>query len=342
MAQQSSELKATARPRAGKGAARQARREGKVPGVIYGDGKPPELDRSRLQRPVETGDQGPLHLDRVRGRGRRQEEPRAPARAAGRSRQGSAHPRRFHAHRQRRPHPRRGGRALHQRGALARPEARRRVEHRAPRHRGHLPLRQDAGLLRGRSHRSRNRPLSAHLVCETARGRRADDQGPRLHDRDDRRRGEAGRGSRHRGGSDRGRSSGRRCSGTGRRRRCRQPAPRARLRVPRAPHLRPRAPRRRRPRAATPRPAATRRSNPHPVGRARLQSSAPARLRAGHSHEALRRTGQPGREIRAPSPQRRLHGDRPYRFAPRRRPVAPALPGRDGGAAASAAIASCC
>lgn len=40
---QLSELKATARPRAGKGAARQARREGKVPGVIYGDGKPPEM-----------------------------------------------------------------------------------------------------------------------------------------------------------------------------------------------------------------------------------------------------------------------------------------------------------
>lgn len=32
-----SEIKATARPRAGKGAARQVRREGKVPGVIYGD-----------------------------------------------------------------------------------------------------------------------------------------------------------------------------------------------------------------------------------------------------------------------------------------------------------------
>lgn len=37
------ELKATARPRAGKGAARQARREGKVPAVIYGDNKTPEL-----------------------------------------------------------------------------------------------------------------------------------------------------------------------------------------------------------------------------------------------------------------------------------------------------------
>jgi large subunit ribosomal protein L25 len=35
------ELKATARPRAGKGAARAVRREGWVPGVIYGDNKPP-------------------------------------------------------------------------------------------------------------------------------------------------------------------------------------------------------------------------------------------------------------------------------------------------------------
>jgi large subunit ribosomal protein L25 len=58
MAQQSSELKATARPRAGKGAARQARREGKVPGVIYGDGKPPELivlDYSDLWKQVIKG-----------------------------------------------------------------------------------------------------------------------------------------------------------------------------------------------------------------------------------------------------------------------------------------------
>lgn len=35
------ELKATARPRAGKGAARALRRQGRVPGVIYGDNKPP-------------------------------------------------------------------------------------------------------------------------------------------------------------------------------------------------------------------------------------------------------------------------------------------------------------
>ena len=36
-------LKASARPRAGKGAARQARREGHVPAVIYGDSQTPEM-----------------------------------------------------------------------------------------------------------------------------------------------------------------------------------------------------------------------------------------------------------------------------------------------------------
>ena len=39
---QTTTLKATARPREGKGAAREIRREGRVPAVIYGDGKAPE------------------------------------------------------------------------------------------------------------------------------------------------------------------------------------------------------------------------------------------------------------------------------------------------------------
>ncbi len=42
MAQQSTAMKATVRARAGKGAARQARREGNVPAVIYGDNQPPQ------------------------------------------------------------------------------------------------------------------------------------------------------------------------------------------------------------------------------------------------------------------------------------------------------------
>ena len=58
MAQQSPELKATGRAHAGKGAARQTRREGKVPAIIYGDGKPPEtiaLDYNELWKQVLKG-----------------------------------------------------------------------------------------------------------------------------------------------------------------------------------------------------------------------------------------------------------------------------------------------
>lgn len=58
MAQQSTALKATVRARAGKGAARQARREGKVPGVIYGDNQTPQtinLDYHDLWRQYLKG-----------------------------------------------------------------------------------------------------------------------------------------------------------------------------------------------------------------------------------------------------------------------------------------------
>ncbi|MFL9828476.1 50S ribosomal protein L25/general stress protein Ctc [Rhodoplanes sp. SY1] len=52
------ELKATSRPRAGKGAARAVRREGRVPGVIYGDNKPPvtiSLDSAELRQRIFAG-----------------------------------------------------------------------------------------------------------------------------------------------------------------------------------------------------------------------------------------------------------------------------------------------
>lgn len=42
------ELKATARPKSGKGAARAERRAGRVPGVIYGDKQPPWPFRSKI------------------------------------------------------------------------------------------------------------------------------------------------------------------------------------------------------------------------------------------------------------------------------------------------------
>ncbi len=52
------EIKASARPRAGKGAARQVRREGKVPGVIYGDKKDAviiALDSNELAKVIGKG-----------------------------------------------------------------------------------------------------------------------------------------------------------------------------------------------------------------------------------------------------------------------------------------------
>src|SRR5215831_12724786 len=52
------EIKATARPRAGKGAARAVRRAGRVPGVIYGNHQPPlniSLDHAELRQRIYTG-----------------------------------------------------------------------------------------------------------------------------------------------------------------------------------------------------------------------------------------------------------------------------------------------
>ena len=52
------ELKATARPKSGKGAARAERRAGRVPGVIYGDNQPPvtiALDHAELRQRIYAG-----------------------------------------------------------------------------------------------------------------------------------------------------------------------------------------------------------------------------------------------------------------------------------------------
>jgi len=52
------ELSATARPKAGKGAARAVRREGRVPAVIYGDEKEPlaiSLDFKDLKQKIYAG-----------------------------------------------------------------------------------------------------------------------------------------------------------------------------------------------------------------------------------------------------------------------------------------------
>ena len=49
------QIKAVTRSRSGKGAARAERRAGRVPGVIYGDGKPPlnvSVDHSDLKQRI--------------------------------------------------------------------------------------------------------------------------------------------------------------------------------------------------------------------------------------------------------------------------------------------------
>src|SRR5260221_12277479 len=58
MATTVNELKATVRPKSGKGAARAERRTGKVPGVIYGDNQPPlsiSVDHSELRQRIFGG-----------------------------------------------------------------------------------------------------------------------------------------------------------------------------------------------------------------------------------------------------------------------------------------------
>src|SRR5476651_1093826 len=52
------ELKATARPAGGKGAARAERRAGRVPGVIYGNNEPPvtmSVDDAELRQRILAG-----------------------------------------------------------------------------------------------------------------------------------------------------------------------------------------------------------------------------------------------------------------------------------------------
>ena len=62
------EIKATARPNSGKGAARQARREGQVPGVIYGDGKEPttiSVDARDLGKTIAKGKSADVAFEAV-------------------------------------------------------------------------------------------------------------------------------------------------------------------------------------------------------------------------------------------------------------------------------------
>ena len=129
------EMKATVRPKGGKGAARAVRRAGRVPGVIYGDNKPP-LHRRSIDQPSCASASMPgrflttLYDVEVDGKKHRviprdfQLDPV----------QGQSDPRRFHARRRRRDDPRQRAGPRHQRRPVARRQARRRGQHRHPHH----------------------------------------------------------------------------------------------------------------------------------------------------------------------------------------------------------------
>ena len=145
-------LRAEPRDRAGKGAARAARRSGRVPGVLYGEGKPAtmiSLDPRALANANCTGPGFFARLVNVEIDGTTHRT--LAARRAARSDHRSAAACRFPA-RQRR-HQDHGGRAgaIHQRGNLARHPPRRHAQHRASRDRSRLP---------GREH---SRPLTISL-----------------------------------------------------------------------------------------------------------------------------------------------------------------------------------
>ncbi len=187
MAQQVSEIKAVARPRAGTGGARATRREGKVPGIVYGDAHEAEtiaLDARELSIVIGRGKFLSTVFDLDVGGKKARVIPREvqldPVKDI-------AHPRRFPAHRRRRPHPRQRAGAVRQREPVAGPQARRRLERGAPRDRGDLPGRCHPGLLRVQPRGARDRPLHTHLGHQAARGRQAHHPQSRLHGRHHRR-----------------------------------------------------------------------------------------------------------------------------------------------------------
>ena len=181
------ELKAWARARSGKGGARAERREGRVPGTLYGDKQEPEtisVDYRAINHQLHTGHfQSTIYVLDVDGKKTRV----IPRARAARSGPRLSHPCRFHAARQGCAGDGRGAGAVPERGGLARPEARRRAQHRAPRDRGALPGRRHPRPFRGRPDRAGDRRLGAHLGDQAARGREADHHRARLHRRHHRR-----------------------------------------------------------------------------------------------------------------------------------------------------------
>ena len=171
------ELKATARPKAGKGAARASSSRRPRPGR--------DLRKQPAPRHHLGGRQGtaPAHLRRpfpdhdLRHRSRGQKAPRDPARLPSRSGARLSGACRFHAARRRRHHPRRRSAARDQRRNLAGREARRHGEHRHPHHRARVFGRQHSAIYRGGCRQARNQLVAASERHHAAEGRQVADGG---------------------------------------------------------------------------------------------------------------------------------------------------------------------
>ena len=164
-------IKATARSRAGKGAARAERRAGRVPGIIYGDGKPPlpiSLDYADLHQRIYAGrfltTIHDVEIDGVKHRV-------IPARLPARRRARPAAACRLHAARRGRHHPRQHSDPRQERRAVAGRQTRRHGQHRHPHHRGALPRRRHSDRHRRRRQRARDQLFQAserHHACRKA------------------------------------------------------------------------------------------------------------------------------------------------------------------------------
>ena len=165
------ELKAWTRARTGKGGARASRREGRIPGILYGDKSTPEIidvDYRAITQQLHTGHfQSTIFILDFDG----SQDARHPPPGAARSHSRLSHPCRFHARGRAFAGHRRGSGALPERSRLPRHQARRHLEHRAPRNSGPLPGRRHPRAFRCGSDRSRDRRQRAHLGDQAA-GRR--------------------------------------------------------------------------------------------------------------------------------------------------------------------------
>ena len=307
------ELKATARPKAGKGAARAVRRAGRVPGVIYGDTRSPSRSRSTSRNSSSSIYAGhflttiyDLEVDGTKHRVIPRDFQLDPVRtirsmsiscASARARRSACAFRSTSI--ERRPGARR--------------QARRHGQHRDPHDRVQCPGRRHPAGLRRRHHRARDQLFASHLSdiklppnVQRARARRHHAGHHRAAVRL-RRRNEG-----------RGRSGRCRCRG------CRSGCGRScRLRRPARPGAAPRGCARRRLRR--PRRSKAQRLFAVP---ARAVDAVGDRIASRCVHAALRRARQSGRQARGQPPQHRLHGGGGDRQAPRLSAVAAPLPGR--------------